>query len=105
MLEQWIVHGGNGAGEPASAVCYLSPLHPGPQVTGCRPGLRQYMAAVAGMHRRVPVGVKYNGWDGPGGAFEGWRRVPAPPCRMAAKAERMSRAAPQARPEYTPTAA
>ena len=36
---------------------------------------------------------------------EDWRPVPAPPCRMAAKAEGMSLAAPQARPECTPTAA
>ena len=38
-------------------------------------------------------------------SLEARRNVPAPPRRMAAKAEGRSRAAPQARPECTPTAA
>ena len=92
-----------GAREPA-AIRRLAVFHRGSQVAGGCPGLCQDILAVAGVHRRVPIGVEHNGWDGVRPVSLG-KGVPAPPCRMAAKAEGMSRAAPQARPECTPTAA
>ena len=53
-----------GAREPASAIRCLAVFHRGPQVAGGRTGLRQDILAVAGVHRRVPIGVEHNGWDG-----------------------------------------